>query len=89
MQGKESEDCYTDCRELFSQLPDNFVDLILTDLPYGIQYVNHFKKSRHKPIQGDTGIDYDWFASECYRVLKYITHTFLLDLISTHLITTL
>ena len=50
-----------DCRKGLKQLPDNFVDLIVTDPPYGIDL--------------DYGYKDDWRPDEevwkeCYRVLK-------------------
>lgn len=76
MQVEENKVYCMDCGELFKQLPDNSIDLIITDPPYGIQYVNHFTRNRHNPLQGDEGIDYDWLAGECYRVLKDNAHAY-------------
>ncbi len=65
-----------DCMELFTQLPDSCVSMILTDPPYGIQYQNNFAQHPHPPIAGDDGIDYDRFARESYRILRDNAHAY-------------
>lgn len=65
-----------DCMELFPQLPDGCVSLILTDPPYGIRYQNNFTKCQHPPIDGDSGIDYERFARESYRILQDNAHAY-------------
>lgn len=65
-----------DCMELLSRLPDRSVSLILTDPPYGISYQNNFTQRRHPLIAGDSGMDYDRFAQESYRVLKENSHAY-------------
>ncbi len=64
-----------DCREILRQVPDESVDLLLTDPPYGMRYL---AKAGSRPIVGDD--DLSWFAPvirECYRVLKPNTHAYL------------
>ena len=63
-----------DCMELLSQIPDGYVSMILTDPPYGIRYQNNFARCPHPPIIGDSGIDYEQFARESYRVLQNNSH---------------
>lgn len=65
-----------DCMELLAQLPDDCVSMILTDPPYGISYQNHFTRSRHPVLKGDSGIDYEHFAHESYRILKENAHAY-------------
>ena len=65
-----------DCMDLLSQLPDGYVSMILTDPPYGISYQNNFTHCRHPLIAGDSGIDYERFAQESYRVLKENSHAY-------------
>uniref|UniRef100_A0A1B0FD29 NlpC/P60 domain-containing protein n=1 Tax=Glossina morsitans morsitans TaxID=37546 RepID=A0A1B0FD29_GLOMM len=57
-------------------IPDETVDLILTDPPYGISYQNQFTNHRHAVLEGDSGIPYEEFAKECYRILKDNTHAY-------------
>lgn len=65
-----------DCMDLFSQIPDSYVSLILSDPPYGISYQNHFTSTRHQVLAGDDGIDYEYFAHESYRILKDNSHAY-------------
>lgn len=65
-----------DCMELMAHMPDGFVSLILTDPPYGISYQNHFARQRHQILEGDTGIDYERFARESYRILRDNSHAY-------------
>ena len=67
---------HTDCIELMAQIPDNYVSLILTDPPYGISYRNHFARQPHAVLTGDTGIDYERFARESYRILRENSHAY-------------
>lgn len=65
-----------DCMDLFAQIPDNYVSLILTDPPYGISYQNHFASQPHAVLTGDMGIDYERFARESYRILRDNAHAY-------------
>jgi site-specific DNA-methyltransferase (adenine-specific) len=60
-----------DCREILPTLPDNSVDLVLTDPPYGVSldlawlselHLAHSKPPNRKdaPIIGDAGLDLTW-----------------------------
>lgn len=65
-----------DCMDLFRQLPDGCVSMILTDPPYGIQYQNNFSRHPHPLIAGDGGIDYERFVRESFRVLRNNAHAY-------------
>lgn len=65
-----------DCMALMAKLPDGAVDMILTDPPYGIAYENQYTQKRHGLLQGDTGIDYERFARESYRILAENAHAY-------------
>ena len=67
---------HADCMELMAHIPDGFVSLILTDPPYGISYQNHFTRKKHQILEGDTGIDYERFAWESYRILADNAHAY-------------
>ena len=64
-----------DCLNVMKNIPDESVDLIVTDPPYLMNYkTNHRKDKSHKfcqPIQGDDNEqlirDY---IKECYRILR-------------------
>jgi len=67
-----------DYLELLSQIPDNSVDLVLSDPPYGINYRNNYSHVRHGKIIGDSShFSYELLAKEAYRVLKPDTALFL------------
>jgi len=65
-----------DYRRLLQRIPNNFVDLILTDPPYGINYRNGYTKHKYQLLRGDDGIDYLDFAQQSYRVLKQNSHAY-------------
>lgn len=65
-----------DCLELMKQMPDETVSMILTDPPYGISYQNQFTNQRHLVLEGDSGIPYERFASESYRILRGNSHAY-------------
>jgi DNA modification methylase len=60
-----------DCLEGLKQIPDNSIDLIVTDPPYGIDFqsARRIEKERFDKIEGDKNIDTK-FISECFRILK-------------------
>lgn len=67
-----------DVFDLIKNIPDESVDLILTDPPYGINHSDGFIKSSNKEvktehkIKGDKAGDIDWdiLLEEFHRVLK-------------------
>lgn len=65
-----------DCMDLFPQIPDGYVSMILSDPPYGISYQNNFTRTKHQMLDGDEGIDYGLFARESYRILKNGSHAY-------------
>lgn len=76
MDGLSNQLYCMDCMELFPQLPDSCVSMILTDPPYGIRYQNNFTQCQHPYIAGDDGIDYERFARESYRILQENAHAY-------------
>lgn len=63
-----------DCRAILARLPDESVDLLLTDPPYGMRYLS---RAGSRAIVGDG--DLSWFRPvirECYRVLRLNTHAY-------------
>lgn len=65
-----------DCMNLFPQIPNGYVSMILSDPPYGISYQNNFTKRKHQMLVGDDGFDYEFFAYESYRILKDDSHAY-------------
>jgi site-specific DNA-methyltransferase (adenine-specific) len=69
-----------DCLEIMKTIPDKSVDLILTDPPYGINFIPQRENSRKRlgetPIENDEIQGKEWIkwfmpiSKECFRVLK-------------------
>lgn len=64
-----------DCIKGMKSLPDESIDLIVTDPPYLMKYkTNHRKDTSHKfcsEISGDDNPDLiKTYIKECYRILK-------------------
>ena len=67
-----------DCIAGLKQIPDESVDCVITDPPFGISYQNHNKKSKLTPmLAGDVGsFDYAELAEQCFRILRNDTAFF-------------
>lgn len=62
-----------DCLELMKNIPDNSVDLILTDPPYGISLTPQRESGKFKNTKVINDDNLDWllnFVNECYRISK-------------------
>ena len=64
-----------DCLSIIKKIPNESIDLIVTDPPYLINYKTNRRKNKEddfcKPIKGDD--DYkliENYIKECYRILK-------------------
>lgn len=66
------------CMDLLKELPDKSVDLLLTDPPYGMDYLSGAKKELHKKIEGDKDLGWlpDW-VKEVSRVMKDDSHMYI------------
>jgi len=60
-----------DCLMTLKTLPDNSVDSIVTDPPYGMDYQSSWmtKEKRHKKIANDKK-PFIWFLYDSFRILK-------------------
>lgn len=67
-----NEDCISsNLNEGINRIPDNFIDLITTDPPYGIDYQSNYKKEKFNKIKNDNNLNwFQGFSNECYRALK-------------------
>lgn len=69
-----------DCREQLVSIPTNSVDLILTDPPYGINYVTNRVpawNTQRKPLRGDCDLEaLDDVLGHLQRVLKPDRHAY-------------
>jgi len=69
-----------DCLETMKRMPNNFVDLVLTDPPYGMDYQSAWRTAspKYEKITGDK--DLSWFpdfAKQLYRILKDNSHIYI------------
>ena len=61
-----------DCLELMKAIPNNSIDMVLTDPPYGMDYQSSRKtdsSKRFSKIKGDKK-PFVWFLRDAFRVLK-------------------
>lgn len=66
-----------DCLEGMKMIPDNSIDCVITDPPYGINFVSGRRKEKYSPIENDTNISFlDDFFQMCYKCLKDNTHIY-------------
>lgn len=64
---------------LLGKMPDETVDLVLTDPPYGISFVSNrrVKNKKYKELANDNEVDWiPHFAREAFRVLKNDRHLY-------------
>lgn len=60
-----------DCLERLKGLPDESIDMVLTDPPYGMSYRSNRPLERYDAILNDSCLDWlPQFVKECYRVAK-------------------
>ena len=60
-----------DCLELMEEIPDESVDLVLTDPPYGMGFQSNYRAKKYSKIENDTCLDWvNKLVQECWRVLK-------------------
>lgn len=67
-----------DCLELMKQIPDESIDLVLTDPPYGMNYQSSWRTDKFAKIDND--ISLEWikpFLEETYRTMKEDSHIYL------------
>lgn len=67
-----------DCLDFMRQLPDNCIDLVLTDPPYWMSYVSSWRKHKHEAIQDDNNLErVPERIKELYRIQKDNTHAYI------------
>lgn len=61
-----------DCLEILKQIPDQSVDLVLTDPPYGMDFQSDWKKDKSKrfPKIINDKKPFIWFLNDAFRVTK-------------------
>ena len=67
-----------DCLSGIKRIDDKSIDLILTDIPYGMDFQSSRRKEKHLKIQND--IDVNWFSDwikEIDRITKEDAHLYI------------
>lgn len=59
-----------DCMDILKQLPDKCVDLLLTDVPYGINFQSAHRQIKYKKIENDNNLD--WLPGWCKQIKRVI-----------------
>lgn len=67
-----------DCLETMRRMEDNSIDLVLTDVPYGMSFQSGYREVKHKKIQNDCNLE--WLPSwveNLNRVSKEEAHLYI------------
>lgn len=59
-----------DCLELMKDIPDESVDCVIVDPPYGTVKGMKFRGKKHSPYEWDTVLDMEKLFEEYFRILK-------------------
>ncbi len=60
-----------DCLDVMLTLPDESVDLILTDPPYGMEFKSSYRKIKYDKIKNDDNLDWlEDFSKLCFKKAK-------------------
>jgi len=67
-----------DCLIEMKNIPDGSIDMVLTDPPYGMNYVSGRRKEKYNSIKNDDGLEWlPKFIEQIYRVSKNNTAHYL------------
>ena len=61
---------HADCMDILKQLPDKCVDLVLTDVPYDMNFQSNRRKDKYKHIENDDNLN--WLSEWCKQVKRII-----------------
>lgn len=59
-----------DCMDILKELPDKCIDLLLTDVPYGMNFQSNYRQIKHKKIDNDNNLD--WLPEWCNQIARVI-----------------
>jgi len=67
-----------DCLELMKDIPDNSIDLVLTDPPYGMNFKSGYRKIQYNNIENDNNLDWlNLWLKEISRIKKDNSHLYI------------
>lgn len=66
------------CLDILRELPDKCVDLVLTDVPYGMNFQSNHRQIKHKKIENDNNLLWlpEWLK-QISRVIKDNAHLYI------------
>lgn len=64
-----------DCMEAMKDMPDKCIDLIITDPPYGMNFVSNHRINKYNPIKGDDAFPL-WVFDEFERIARCGAYVF-------------
>lgn len=59
-----------DCLDILPKIPDGAVDLVLTDPPYGMNFVSNMRKVKYAPIVGDDALPVDLITAAMLKARR-------------------
>ena len=66
------------CMKTMSRMKNQFVNLMVTDPPYGMKFRSNHRAKRYKDIHWDDNLEWvNDFCSEAYRILKRNSHLYM------------
>jgi len=67
-----------DCLEGMKSIPNDSIDLVLTDPPYGMNYQSSWRTDKFDKIENDDNLEWiEPFCKSIYRILKDNSHTYI------------
>ena len=67
-----------DWQNAIKEIPNNVIDLVVTDPPYGMSYQSNMRLEKHKKIVGDDNLDWlETWVIEMKRVCKSEAHLYI------------
>ena len=61
----------SDCLEIMKDIPDNSIDMVLCDPPYGISFRSGRRKNKYENIKNDNNLLFlNKYFEECFRIMK-------------------
>lgn len=67
----------SDWQDTIKNIPDNSIDMVITDPPYGMNYQSNRRKTKHNKIKNDTSLEWvqEW-CEELNRICKSEAHMY-------------